>query len=505
MSHGYNQNALASVLHLRCVLLCATLAAISIAGCAAALGPGYTIDKQEIQVEFDAAPQPVIHLHAEYSLRNTGNRPLTYLELRLPGRRRFHFADPSVQWDTDTLTLGPSPNSSRNVAITFPSSWNVSASHSLRMSVEFQPPPPGEGNLAFSGDAFFLPAEGWNAQLLPSHGIFATGGVPPNKWLLTVRVPRGFLVHMSGGKGKSSRSRQQETLRMEQRVSDGYPFVIAGRYASVDFKAGPETVHLWSRENRNPSDLRAAADALTRTVKTYNTMFGERGNDSHQIWIVECPVVSGCFSSVASNYSKLISEDAAKPSAEMVSFDSVMADLTSGPPEIAAAVAPSLASSWLGYGQNPGFYEQEPPLSALPAFAASRGREAVEGPQVRAETIRRTLRLVPPGTSAQPEPADVVRAKSLLFFFALQDRYGQDICNKALSHMLYARRGGGFDLDDFIAAFEQESHQNVAEFVRHWMKRPGVPSDFRARYENATAADVLDPATTSIESKENIP
>jgi len=43
-------------------------------------------------------------------------------------------------------------------------------------------------------------------------------------------------------------------------------------------------------------------------------------------------------------------------------------------------------------------------------------------------------------------------------------------------------------VDDLIAAFEQETNQNVAEFVRHWMKRPGVPDDFRARYETTTGA-----------------
>jgi len=41
--------------------------------------------------------------------------------------------------------------------------------------------------------------------------------------------------------------------------------------------------------------------------------------------------------------------------------------------------------------------------------------------------------------------------------------------------MLYARRERGLELSDLIAAFEQETHQNVAEFVPLWMKRPGVP------------------------------
>ncbi len=64
--------------------------------------------------------------------------------------------------------------------------------------------------------------------------------------------------------------------------------------------------------------------------------------------------------------------------------------------------------------------------------------------------------------------------------------------------MLSARQGRGFDLDDLIAAFEQETHQNVAEFVRLWMKRPGVPDEFRARYEDASAS-------IAITSKETMP
>ena len=54
--------------------------------------------------------------------------------------------------------------------------------------------------------------------------------------------------------------------------------------------------------------------------------------------------------------------------------------------------------------------------------------------------------------------------------------------------MLYARRGGGFDITDLISAFEGEVTRMSAEFVRHWMKRPGVPQDFRSRYEGANAA-----------------
>jgi aminopeptidase N len=64
--------------------------------------------------------------------------------------------------------------------------------------------------------------------------------------------------------------------------------------------------------------------------------------------------------------------------------------------------------------------------------------------------------------------------------------------------MLSARQGRGFNLNDLIASFEEETHQNVAEFVRLWMKQPGVPDDFRAHYENSSAS-------MAITSKETMP
>ena len=464
----------------------------SVAGCAAALGPGYTIVRQQITVQFVPVPQPVIRIEGVYHLKNTGNQPLASLEVRLPARRRFHFSDPRAQWDTTSLDFAPSPDNPRNVLLTFPQPWTVSSQHTLRLSAEFQRPNSGEAALTFTPDAFFLPAQGWSPELLPQRGILATGGVPPKSWNFIVRVPGDFLVHASGQASKqstkNSRNAAARTIRIPQTPKDGYPFVIAGRYTVATLTAGQEAVNLWTRSLQDPEALRKPSEALVRAIQAYDSTFGTRPKDSHRLWIVECPEVVGCFTSTLSNFSRLTSDENEKTSAEMASQDTAMVDLSGGTPEIAAA-APSLASSWLGYGQNPGFFEQTAPLSALPAFAALRGREAVEGPQIRAQIVRRLLRAIPANSQPhQPEADAVLRAKSLLFFYGLQDRYGQQAFSAALSHMLDARRGGGFDLDDLIAAFEQETHQNVAQFVRLWMKQPGVPEDFRARYENAAAS-----------------
>jgi hypothetical protein len=488
----YNRSVLTRILHSRVPLTLLLGAATSCAGCTAAFGPGYEINKQELNVQFQSAPEPVIRIDATYQLKNTGNRPLTSLELRLPGRRRFHVADPRAEWDKTALAFEPTPDNPRNVQVKFPQPWKVSSLHTLHLVLEYQRAAVDEAVLSFTSDAFFLPAQGWSPELLPARGIFATGGVPPAKWNLVVQIPDGFLVHTSGHikhQSKTSRNGGAQVLRALQDSKDGYPFVVAGRLSATKVDAGGHTVNLWTRSPQIADALSQPSEALLRAIHAYDSMFGQRLQESDDLWIVECPVVTGCFSNSSSTYSQLIYGANDKSSTEMASIDTVMVDLTAGTPQIAAA-APSLAATWLGYGRNPGFFEQDPPLSALPAFASARGREAAGGSEPRAAIIRRVLRAIPAqAVTTQPpggtEDATVVRAKSFLFFYGLQDRYGPEVCNAALRHMLEARRGGGFSLDDLIAALEQESHQNVAQFVRLWMKHPGVPGDFRARYEDS--------------------
>jgi len=101
-------------------------------GCVAPLGSGYTIEKQQISVQFVAAPEPRIRMEAEYSLKNTGNQPLNELELRLPGRRRFHFDEPRTIWDATAVTTRISTEHPRNTVIPLPQPWTMSARHTLR-------------------------------------------------------------------------------------------------------------------------------------------------------------------------------------------------------------------------------------------------------------------------------------------------------------------------------------------------------------------------------------
>jgi hypothetical protein len=227
---------------------------------------------------------------------------------------------------------------------------------------------------------------------------------------------------------------------------------------------------------------------LSKTLRAYDALFGARGKSRPPLWIVECPAESGCIAQRATSYSSLLYGTQQETSAEMISRDTVMIDSRIAAGEREALAGPALAAGWLGYGRNPGFYEQQPPMSALPVFAAALAREQSSGTRVGTEIIQRALAQIPPHASPQSnnEPA-VARAKSLLFFYALRDRVGPGNFQKAIEHMLEARRQRGFDISDLISALEQESHQEIGPFVRNWIKRPGVPEDFRTRYSKPVA------------------
>lgn len=437
-------------------------------------------------------------MDAVYRVRNSGNEILSTIELHLPGRRSFRFENPQALWDGAALTLEASPENSRNTRVVLPRPWKTSESHTLQLSAEFRTSLASDAGFAFTSDAFFLPSAGWAPELLPSRGIFATGGVPPKEWRLTVQVPRGLLVHTSGKSTKTSRSSTEVAVQAIQTTSDRYPFVIAGSYKETPLDTGTQKVFLWARSSMEPASLHSTVEAVGRVLQTFDANFGSRAEKSQPLWIVECPRVPGCFSSERSAYAEFLGAEPGAASAELASDDTLMLDFAGGAPRLGTA-APALAASWLGYGQSPGFYDQDPPLSAFPAFASSLGREAVLGPTARSEAIARALRAIPRNsTPRKPEGENVLRAKGFLFFYALQERYGQEVFRRAIQHMLSARRGGGFDLNDLIAAFEQETHQNVAEFVRLWMKRPGVPEEFRARHESSSAVLITIP-------KENMP
>ena len=492
----YNRPAVSLPCH-RCLAISTVLllVALGAGACAVPLGPGYTVEKQTVNVHF-VPSTPRIEVTTEFHLLNTGTQPLAALEVLLPEQRYFHASELRFVLDGAALPgVVRVDDGSRVAQLTLPSAWGLRQRHALQIACDLLRPGANLAQLDFSSDAFYLPAEDWVPQLLPPQGLFASGGAPPAQWDLFVSVPQGFLVHASGEEAGRARAGEKVRVRFVQHARDRYPFVTAGAYRESQMKSGSHRVHFWTRKAQDPARLQSVAESLSRALDAYDQLFGEH-HSGRNVWIVECPGLSGCARETAEYL-----QAAHRPGGitEAAFLDSSVLDLVQEPEALAAAAAPLLAVNWLGYEQNAALGKQQAPLSELPDFAANLGREAVQGPQARQEIIRAVLAVLPrQPTGQRVQEREPAPEKSLLFFYALQDEFGKAALSRALRHMIEARRGRGFNLNDLIAALEQETHRNVAEFVRLWMKHPGVPAGFRARYESQ-------PASAAIFPKESTP
>jgi hypothetical protein len=481
----YNRAALfrAHSMRVSCTGFCA-VAALCASSCAVPLGPGYTVEKQNVEVAFTSSPNPRIDVQAQFQLRNTGNQPLSALEIILPDADLYSVNEARIEWDGAPLAPEVCPDPLGRIArLTFPSPWAVRARRSLQIVYSIARPGPASAQLDFAFDAFFLPAEGWSPVLRPAPGLFGSGGSAPKRWPLAVRIPRAFQVHSTGKLGNTDARGTQKVMRFVQRPDDNYPFVLAGQYAAATERVGHQTIHFWMRNWRGPAVLQSVAQSIARAADAYHAVFGPRTKEERDIWIVECPVNDGCGST--SSLDAPVPPPLKRGSiiANVAFLDADFLNASPSAESLALAAATLLAPSWLGYGRNPGYWEQELPMSELPGFAAEFAREALGGPAARTATIRAALAGIPRAGAAQKSTSESLsREKSLLFFFALEDQFGRDHLHAALRHMVQARRGRGYDLNVLIAALEEETGKTVAPFARLWLKHPGIPEEFRARY-----------------------
>jgi hypothetical protein len=146
------------------------VAACWLASCAASLGPGYVVEQQKILVTFQ--PQPIIHVAAEYRLKNTGNRPLDSLDVRLPGRR-FGMANLAISIDGALVAPSSSPDNPRDTLLRFPSSWPIGWSASASLTIF--PPPRAAWRHCFSAQAFLCRRKAGRLRFRRS-AVFGFGG-----------------------------------------------------------------------------------------------------------------------------------------------------------------------------------------------------------------------------------------------------------------------------------------------------------------------------------------
>jgi hypothetical protein len=479
------------------------LAALWAASCAAPLGPGYTVERQGVAVGFVPGTEPRIEIQAEYRLRNTGKQSLDSLDVRLPRGSKFRLEGVAAKWDGQAGVFETHSDPAGDVLhFKLSAPWPVKRTHTLHLEYSIVSGGSEMPQLDVAPDGFYLLISGWLALPLPPEGTFGSGGAPPKEWILTVRVPADFLVRASGKLKHADRRKRRGGIEFTQQARSVAPYVVAGRYFEQEYGGAPCPVHVWRKKKFDKSEAEALADSVHKITETYETMFGPRDNTPRSIWIMESPTpVKRLAVSGPTAMGEAEGFPLAPPDIAFISL-SESGNPVSLPETTLTDIAESLARTWSGLGMNRGYDKLPEPLKSLPSYAAIIAEEAINGPQVRTQTIQQDLKQYDSKHTAADvaEPQEGSKKelgvftdgfahpfKTRLFYFAMEDQFGRENLHKALRYMVQARKGGGYSLDDMIAALDAQTHQNAAAFVRLWRKHHGIPGEFRARYTGQPA------------------
>lgn len=471
-------------------LLATTVAAaglLSLAACAVPLGPGYTVERQQLEVRYVAASQPHLGVRASYHLMNTGNQTLSSLEVTLPAEKAYGRQNLRVLLDSHELAPQVvSEPQGDTYRISFDSAWQQRARHTVEIAFDLTGGVESDPRVVMRRDAFLLCSSSWYPLLLPAKGIFAKGGDRPDPTQISIRVPRGFVALSSGRAADPRKQNGEIEYRFRLSKHDFDPFVLAGRHHEEKVLTPNGTVIFWTFQPAPAEQIQFAGARIAATVRTYETTFGPVGKGRPTVWVAE-------VSQTGKKVSREIGQQAAFSLPNVALLNSV--DFTpAGFSDSAITHAElELAATWFGNTLREQPQSPLPLMSSLVEYAATAASEARgESAKLRerAVSLLRRFEDARKRVEEEPTPVDVESwreqmnlARAELFLLALEAQCSKEKLRRALSWMVHSLRGKPVGYEDLRSALEVETRQNLAEFFRVWLNRPDIPVDFRARYE----------------------
>ncbi|HVA17857.1 MAG TPA: hypothetical protein VMV59_09120 [Candidatus Dormibacteraeota bacterium] len=483
------------------------VALICLSSCAVPLAPGYQIEKQSITVRFVPGNPPHLAIRAQYRLANVGNAPLDFIELGLPGKKHFGLANLRVKIDGREVT----PQRERSQAsapaegesavsevwpetwrIPFESRWSRRQRKTLVIAYDLAATPATDPRISIASNAFYLNDSGWFPDPISTKALFAKDVVRPDPSNLIVDVPANFLATASGEPRGTRKAGDQTEFRFRLHKDDFDPYVVAGQYQQQTITTGDGTVVIWTFKTVPAAQAQQTGAQIAAAAKFYAQTFGPLPKSIRAIYDVQVPEDAPTYASLEA------AEGAFLPG---VVYDWVLApgkSLWSGIGNAMVNVAGHIAlgNTWFGHMIVPRA-EAWTLRDSLINYAGdlrdeggnagtSRDGEIVstlkDYDDERAKAVEKPIAFVAPG---DPEDQQEIGGdKSILFFFALEDKCRRKNVEHAIAHMVYALRGQEYGYNDFRAALEQECHQDLSSVFATWLDQKGIPADFRARYQN---------------------
>src|SRR5712692_2980482 len=481
------QRVLGAALVAAAVLLCSA--------CNARLGPGYRIERQEIELSYVAADAPRLHVRATYRLRNDGDRDLSEISAQLPDTATFGRENLRAAADGREISLPPgAPPDGQGMRIPFAAPWPQRQRRALVLEYDLVPAAPGNAAAAVNPGSFHVCEEAAFPRLHRPEGPLGRGGEPPAEIQLVVRAPREFRVY-AGGREERPRQRGgqiEHRFRLKQR--NLHLFAVGGTYQEQRNAAGDAAVIFWTFRPLPVERAQAAAARLAATRRALQDAFGPPGSSLPPEHLMETPARITRRWEGAGDPAGV-----AVPAGALLNRQGFLLDVASE--TFLDLVEHEMAHHWFGQ-----FVAPEPEVEAslgegLAEYAALVAAEARGGEAERKHRAALLLRWYDESRQkAADKPLLRLRVtdpygqrvfgynKGALLFVTLEDEYGKEKVRRALAHVAGARRGAHFGYADVLAAREQEIGQDLGECFGSWLNQAGIPQAVRARYEEKIEA-----------------
>jgi hypothetical protein len=481
------------------------LAGIVTAGCATPLGPGYTIEREQVEVRCRTGPPPQVQAVTHYRIRDTGNADLQFVEVGLPEEAVPADGGFSAEVDGRAAAVSRTEGAFR---VTLDPPWKIKSRHELSLSYRLTNAPSAQVYLGTGGDEFVLLGGAWLSRLLPPSGTFSKGGKRPSEVPISISVPAAWQVASSGRIISTHGAGGETGLRTTMARAECCPYFITGRYQEqrVATQNGDALLLLWTMSPVTVDDARKVNLRLAIAWQTYSRIFGGIPGAGGAVLLVETHMPLG--------ESPALSTDATavSPRPAIRAFPGGL--LVEGAPEgltdnaFLERAERELARSWFGLELRPSVGYEILLGDGAREYAATLAVTARHGEGARRSEAARLLRQFDQAQKTLREQ-DAARAKrkladrtiysweardgplakqmvvahAALFYFALEDRAGQKVLQRVLARLISAFGGGTAGANELRSALELETHQDLGAIFRQWLTEPAIPSDFRARYE----------------------
>ena len=477
-------------------LLPVTLAAWTLlaAGCVHPLGPGYQFAGRQAEILVSSATPDRIHFRVLDELENAGDRPLHSLDVRLPEGPAYGAQNlRMLVGGAEVSAQHSSQIDARMMRAPFDPPWEQNDRRSIVTEWDLVPQASARGTIAASPEGFFIADETALPLWQTPNGFFARGGTTPLKELLSVFAPPDFRVLAPGKPLKPAADGSYVVQRfMMQPGIDVLPYVVAGRYEEKIIHSRHGEVQFWTLHSLDASMAQTLADRISFSMKTLTDYYGPPSAGKAAVRIAEAPV-------------ELPEEFGALGELGGTSFpEGVLLDsraLQGAASETVLQLAEyELARTWFGWSVRPRPEAQILMGRGLGVFGlvlAAEGRGQGQRERMISSLIDRydEARVAAPDRRLMEPPEGYSRAERIstgyrgaLFFVALEDLCGHDNLKTALRYIIRTRANSDTGYEELRASVETWSGKDLAEMFREWLVQPGIPRDFRARYQKSPSA-----------------